>query len=239
MKRYALIPARGGSKGLPGKNIKLLNGLPLIAHSILTAIDSSIFEKIVVSTDDHKIAAVANNYGAEVFMRSAEYASDLSHMFPIYKEFLSSANYINPFDQLFVLLPTNPLRTTRDIVIASTLFEDPEVEWVFSCNEMEHHPYRSVRICQQTGQMTPFFPLSNEVMWSNRQELPAAFRFNGAIIAGQADSILRNSEYPIDSFNYMSTNVKAFLSSKYSSLDIDTQQDFDYIEYLLAHILSK
>ena len=104
---------------------------------------------------------------------------------------------------------------------------------------MEHPPYRAVRICNQTGQMAPFFPLSNDVMWSNRQELPVAFRFNGAIIAGRAESILSHSEYPIDSFNYMSTNVKAFISSKNSSLDIDTQKDFDYIEYLLTNSLDK
>jgi len=205
----------------------------------LTAIESSVFERVVVSTDDPIIAKVATDHGAEVFMRSAEYASDTSHMFPIYKEFISSVNYIQSLDQLFVLLPTNPLRTTRDIIEASTIFKNPEIEWVFSCNEMEHHPYRAVRICQQTGQMTPFFPLSNDVMWSNRQELPLAFRFNGVIIAGRAASILSHNEYPIDSFNYMSTNVKAFISSRYSSLDIDTQQDFDYIEYLLKYCLNK
>ena len=172
-------------------------------------------------------------------VRSAKYATDTSHMFPIYKEFVSSADYVEPNDTLFVLLPTNPLRNINDILTASKLFDDPKTEWVFSCNEMEHHPYRAVRVCQKTGQMAPFFPLSNDVMWSNRQELPLALRFNGAIIAGRVESILNHSEYPIDSFNYMSTNVKSFISSKHSALDIDTKEDFDFIEYLLVNALIK
>ena len=216
-----------------------MNGVPLIGHSILSAKASSIFEKVIVSTDDSKIASVASEYNAEVFMRSPTNATDKSHMFPVYREFVTSVNYVDENDSLFVLLPTNPLRSPEDIITASKLFDDAEVEWVFSCSEMEHHPYRAVRICNDSASMQPFFPLSNDVMWSNRQELPPAYRFNGAIIAGKIRSIMNHAEYPIDSFNFLSTKVKAFLSSKYSSLDIDTQLDFNFIEFILKNLESE
>lgn len=234
-KYYCLIPARGGSKGLIGKNIKPLAGKPLIAHSIICAQNSNIFEDIYVSTDDSKIADIACKYGANIpFLRDSFLGQDNTHMFKVYKEFVDRVKEIEEDGILMVLLPTNPLRKKEDIYIVKNEFEkDEKVEWVFTCNEAEHHPFRAVRINSETNDLEPFFPIENSVMWSNRQELPKAYRFNGAIIAGKVSSIRYNDEYPIDSYRFMNTVVKGVISSEYSKLDIDTIQDFEYIEYLL------
>ncbi|ABM70626.1 acylneuraminate cytidylyltransferase family protein [Prochlorococcus marinus] len=234
-KYYCLIPARGGSKGIKGKNIKLLEGKPLIAYTIECAKESRIFEKIFVSTDDSQIAKVAKDYGAQIpFMRDASLGGDRTHMFKVYKEFAKKLTAIKDEDILMILLPTNPLRNIEDIHLVKNAYEnDKDLEWVFTCNECEHHPYRAVRVCEKTNIMQPFFPIENKVMWSNRQELPKAYRFNGAIISGKTGLIRNNEEYPIDSFNYMDAKVKGVVSSEYSRLDIDTMLDFRFIESLL------
>ena len=237
MRRYhALVPARGGSKGVKGKNIKKLVGKPLIQYTIENALESGIFETITVSTDSEEIKAVAKKIeGCEVYIRSAKNSHDTSHMFPVYKEFVEAKKNISSEDILFVLLPTNPMRKVEDIIkIYQKYQEDRSIEWIFSCNEMEHHPYRAVRLNSKGNQMMSFFPLENKVMWSNRQELPKAYRFNGAIISGKVSSILDNNEYPIDSFEYSHTNVKGVITSHDSSYDIDTIEDFEYLEYLIA-----
>ena len=237
MKKYhALIPARGGSKGIKGKNIKPLVGKPLIQYTIESALDSGIFDTITVSTDSKEIANAATSInGCDVYMRSKVNSHDTAHMFPVYKEFVEAKANIDDDDILFILLPTNPLRSAQDISMVHNEYnEDPTVEWVFSCNEMEHHPYRAVRLNSKNNQMMSFFPLENKVIWSNRQELPKAYRFNGAIISGRVKSIRDNSEYPIDSFEYNHTVVKGVITSRDSSYDIDTIEDFEFIEYLIS-----
>lgn len=235
-KYYCLIPARGGSKGLVGKNIKPLAGKPLIAHSIICAQNSNIFEDVYVSTDDSEIADVASKYGANIpFLRNCLLGQDNTHMFKVYKEFVDRVKEIDKNGILMILLPTNPLRKKEDIYLVKNEFEkDENVEWIFTCNEAEHHPFRAVRINTEINYLEPFFPIENSVMWSNRQELPKAYRFNGAIISGKVSSIRNNDEYPIDSYRFMNTVVKGVISSEYSKLDIDTIQDFEYIEYLLT-----
>lgn len=234
-KYYCLIPARGGSKGLVGKNIKCLAGKPLIAHSISCAEDSNIFEKIYISTDYVEIADVAIKYGADIpYIRDSKLGQDDTHMFKVYKEFVDRVKEIDEQGILIVLLPTNPLRTKEDIYLVKNEYENnSDIEWVFTCNEAEHHPFRSVRIDSESNELQPFFPIENTTMWSNRQELPKAYRFNGAVISGKISSIKQNNEYPIDSYRFMNTTVKGVISSKNSKLDIDTIQDFEYIEYLL------
>ena len=235
-KFYCLIPARGGSKGIPRKNIKILNGIPLIAHSILCAKKSKLFEEVYVSTDDIEISEIAKKYGANIpFLRNPNLAGDKTHMFKVYKELVLRIPQLSDDDVLMVLLPTNPLRKVSDIELVKNEFEkNSSTEWVFTCNEMEHNPFRAVRINEKNQNLEPFFPIENKLMWSNRQELPKAYRFNGAIIAGKIASIRNNEEYPIDSYRYKNTLVKGVISSSLSSLDIDTENDFNFINSILA-----
>src|SRR3989344_1132419 len=115
-KILAIIPARGGSKGIPGKNIKLLAGKPLIAHSIEAARNSRFINRVIVSTDDEHIANAARKYGAEIIMRPKELAEDKTPMDPVLQhavEFLEKENYIP--EAVMLLQPTSPLRTTEHI----------------------------------------------------------------------------------------------------------------------------
>ena len=140
MNFWALIPARGGSKGIPRKNIKDVCGKPLITYSINSAFKTNLFEEIFVSTDSQEIADVAIKHKAKVpFLRNQADATDNAHMFGVYKNFLigiKNKGYKLP-DILCVLLPTNPLRTEKDIIkVLSAYKKDKSVQWAFSCNEM-------------------------------------------------------------------------------------------------------
>ena len=197
---------------------------------------SKVFEEVYVSTDDVEISEIAKEYGANIpFLRDPNLAGDKTHMFKVYKELVLRIPQLSDDDVLMVLLPTNPLRKVSDIELVKNEFEkNSSTEWVFTCNEMEHNPFRAVRINEKNQNLEPFFPIENKLMWSNRQELPKAYRFNGAIIAGKIASIRNNEEYPIDSYRYKNTLVKGVISSSLSSLDIDTENDFNFINSILA-----
>lgn len=117
MRHIAIVPARSGSKGLKDKNIKLLNGKPLLAYTIEAAQKSGCYSKIIVSTDSEKYARIAKQYGAEVpFLRNAETATDYASSWEVVKEMLNRLQaQREEFDTFTLLQPTSPMRTSRDI----------------------------------------------------------------------------------------------------------------------------
>jgi N-acylneuraminate cytidylyltransferase/CMP-N,N'-diacetyllegionaminic acid synthase len=231
----ALIPARGGSKGLPGKNIKLLDGIPLIAHSILAAIESKTITRVIVATDSAEIAGIAREFGAETpFFRPSHVSTDTSHAFQIYKY---SAQWLleNEGYQAEIqckLLPTTPLRNSKDIDECIQLMIATKCDWCFTVNEMEHHPYRAMQVVDDT-KMKAWFDIPRETLWANRQELPYAVRFNGGVMAGRTEHILYFDEYNIDNLTFSDTDVRYVKMPVNRSFDIDTIEDFEFINYLL------
>ena len=145
-KVLALIPARGGSKGIPGKNIRLLAGKPLIAHSIEQAKASKYVDRVIISTDDEKITQVAREFGAEVpFMRPAEIAQDLTPDFPAFEHCLDWLKEYEGYEPDIVvhLRPTGPLRTSKQIDDGIELLAKyPEADSVRSVNEPPKSPYK-------------------------------------------------------------------------------------------------
>ncbi|MBE1302175.1 MAG: acylneuraminate cytidylyltransferase family protein [Alteromonadaceae bacterium] len=232
----ALIPARGGSKGLPGKNIRELDGIPLIAHSIIAARNSETITRIVVATDSQEIASIAREFGAETpFMRPAEVSTDTSHAFQIYKY---AANWLleNEGYRSVIqcnLLPTTPLRNSEDIDKCINLMLSSSCDWCFTVNEMEHHPYRAMKVLDDT-KMRAWFDIPRETLWSNRQELPYAVRFNGGVMAGRTEHILSFDEYNIDNLAFADTDVRYVKMPTNRSFDIDTIEDFEFINFLLS-----
>lgn len=231
----ALIPARGGSKGLPGKNIRLLNGIPLIAYTILEAKKSKYITRVIVATDSKEIAEVAREYGAETpFVRPSKISGDTSHAFEVYKYsakwLLENEGY--KADIQCNLLPTTPLRNSEDIDKCMELMIKTNCDWCFTVNEMEHHPYRAMKILNDT-KMKPWFDIPREVLWANRQELPLVVRFNGGVMAGKTEHILYNDEYNIDNINFPDTDIRYILMPQNRSFDIDTIEDFEFLEFLL------
>lgn len=220
-----IIPARGGSKGLPGKNIRDLSGKPLIAWSIDAALKSRYLDKILVSTDSTEIAGVAKQFHAEVpFLRPAHLATDeaksidaVSHAIKWLEEHGQS------FDLVMILQPTSPLRTTRDIDAAIELFFQKNASAVISVAPCDHHPWWTNSL-PEDGNMESF--LRPEAL-SNRQGLPQYYRLNGAIYLAEITFLMENG-------SFFSPRTFAYLMPASSSIDIDTHLDFKLADLILA-----
>lgn len=222
----ALIPARGGSKGLPGKNIRDLHGKPLIAWSIEAAKQSNYIDRIIVSTDSMDIATIATKYGAEVpFMRPAELATDNSSGMDVCLHALQWFSDKNDnYDLLLILQPTSPLRTISDIDAAIETIGEKQAKAVVSVCETDHHPWWSNEL-PQDGNMEGF--LRPEVLNKNRQELPTYYRLNGAIYLIDTKVLKKTrSFYGPETFAYVMPTER--------SIDIDTLLDFLVAEAYLA-----
>jgi len=181
----ALIPARGGSKGIPHKNLTSLAGIPLVAHSILVAQQSKHIDRVVVSTDSQEISEVAKKYGAEVpFLRPADLAEDSTPDFPVFehclKWFEANENY-SP-DIVVHLRPTGPLRTVEEIENGIKLLCDqPDADSVRSVNEAHQSPYK---MWMKDGNfLRPLLSLESipESYNASRQILPKVFESNANI----------------------------------------------------------
>ncbi|WP_048903612.1 cytidylyltransferase domain-containing protein [Pedobacter sp. V48] len=220
----AIIPARAGSKGLPGKNIKLLHGKPLIAYTIQAAVSSENISRIIISTDSKEIAEVAVSYGAECpFMRPQYLADDNSRSIDVYQHVIEELEkrdgiFINEF---IVLQPTSPFRTAEDIDNAINLFKNKNADSVISYCE-EHHPIKWHKYIDKNGRFENLF----ENVASNRQLERTSYFPNGAIY------ILKRNL--IESNNYYTENSFAYMMDKTKSVDIDTIDDFNFAEFLLA-----
>ncbi|PKP61406.1 acylneuraminate cytidylyltransferase family protein [Candidatus Atribacteria bacterium HGW-Atribacteria-1] len=222
----AIIPARGGSKGLPGKNIKVMNGKPLIWYTINVAKKSKFIDKIIVSTDDDKIAKISKSYGVEIpFIRPKELARDDS---------LAIDNYIYTIDRLnkefnysigefVVLQPTSPLRTLLDIDNAIQIFREKKADSVISVSEVIHPPLWSKRI-NGKGLLRNYFDIS--MGNKNRQEIEKAYMPNGAIFIFKYSLIK-------EKHSYYSNKTYPYIMPLERSIDIDSKLDFEFAEYLI------
>jgi N-acylneuraminate cytidylyltransferase/CMP-N,N'-diacetyllegionaminic acid synthase len=221
----AIIPARGGSKGLPGKNIKLLDGVPLICHSIKTALASSLIDRVILSTEDNEIATVAKNCGAEVpFMRSIDFASDTSMVMDSYLEVVDwiSKHNSKPIEAFVALLPTVPLRTSKDIDEAIKIFNDKNANSVISVVEAPVPLHWNRRITKE-GILENYSSEFNAI--KNRQELEKTYVPNGAIYVFRTE-VLRSTR------QYYTKKTYPYIMPRNRSVDIDDLLDFDWAEYL-------
>jgi len=220
-----LIPARGGSKGLPGKNIKPLSGKPLIAWTIEQALSSKYLNRVIASTDDEEIAVISKKYGAEVpFIRPKELATDEAKGNDVA---LHAVNWMekmgNPYDLVMVLQPTSPLRTSVDIDRAIELLFSIRAQAVVSVAETEYHPYWTNTL-PKDGCMENFGRL--EAKNKNRQELPVFYRLNGAIKLAYLDYLKKQK-------TFLGKETFAYLMSPERSVDIDNEMDFRFSEFLI------
>ena len=216
----ALVPARGGSKRIPNKNIKPLCGLPLIAHTLRTATAANCFERIIVSTDDEQIAAVARSHGGEVpWLRSEENSGDNSSTLSAILEVLDRIEGEGGElpDALMLLQPTSPFRTISSIHKAVDLFEQGGGEGVVSVSPATSHPYWCKQVSTQ-GELLPFLPDVDGMMRS--QDLPPVYALNGLIYLAGIDTIRKcgslYSEHP----------RALVVESPEEALDIDTPFDW-------------
>ncbi|MCP2005432.1 UNVERIFIED_ORG: CMP-N-acetylneuraminic acid synthetase [Buttiauxella agrestis ATCC 33320] len=220
----AVIPARGGSKRLPGKNIKLLAGKPMIAWTIEAALQSNIFDKIIVSTDCTEIQKIAMKYGAEVpFLRGKKLSRDTSTTSDVVidlVEWLEKENEV--VETIAILQPTSPLRTAQHIIDAFSLKNEKAASAIVSVCKLEH----SIEICNllpSDHSMKGFIPPEN---YKRSQEHKTYYRINGGIYI--------IDRHLICDFNNLYTEKSfAYIMDAKDSVDIDEQIDFDFADYLL------
>lgn len=213
----AIIPARGGSKGLPGKNIKLLNGKPLIWYTIEAAREVFPDGNICVSTDDSKIYEIVKKTGLNVpFLRSPELSTDTANTWDVVRHAVEwYKNRGKVFSKVAILQPTSPLRNGNHIHEAIGLF-DADTEMVVSVKETKANPYFTLLEENESG----FVSRSKKSMFSRRQDCPPVYEINGAIYIIQPKILDLLSPWE-------SSNIKKYLMSNYESIDIDDQMDFN------------
>lgn len=218
-----VIPARGGSKGLPGKNIKMLNGKPLIAHTINQAKRSKLIDRIIVSTDDKKIASISRQYGAEVpFTRPKSLARDQSGTIDVLlhvMDWLNKGDY--SFDILVLLHATAPLRMVKDINNCIKLLFKKNVSNVFSVTQAQRNPYFNMVEVKNSR-----VKLVKEGKFTSRQEAPEIFDMNASIYAWWADVLKKQR-------GIFLKNSRVYVMPRERSIDIDDELDFLIADFLM------
>lgn len=225
-KILALIPARGGSKGIKGKNIIPLAGKPLIAYSIEAAKKSKYIDSIVVTTDSEKIAEVAKEYGARVpFLRPAELAADTSKTIDAVLHAIKTLKSLSEeYDVLVLLQPTQPLRTADDIDKAIELYYGNGENGLVSISRVDDSPLL-IRSINDDGKLKN---LLSQNSTCRRQDMPDYYKVNGCIYINKIDELNENT-----SFN---DNKVPFIMTKGHSVDIDELSDLWMAEYYLKNI---
>ena len=218
----AVITARGGSKGLPGKNIRLLAGRPLIAWTIAAALDARCISRVIVSTDDPEIAEVSREAGADVpFLRPAGLATDSATSADVLTHALGQC----PGYDVFVLLqPTSPLRTAMDLDHAYDRMQSVGAEGCIAVSEATQSPWLMYR-AGDAGMLEPMLPPWPGGM--RRQDLPAAYLLNGAFYFMRTDSFLINRKL-------VTPGCIGHVLPCVRSVDIDTLAEFEQAENELA-----
>lgn len=221
----ALIPARGGSKRLPRKNVKLLHGKPLIAWSIEVAKASKYIDRVIVSTDDEEIKKISEQYEAEVpFLRPEHLSNDHASSFDVIKHTIDSLQLDRSNELIVLLQPTSPLRLVSEIDTALEFFVQKNAKGVISISETEHSPMWSNTL-PENGCMADF--IRPEVQGKRSQDLPTFFRLNGSIYIFETLALVKQNKLFYDE------NVYGFQTSLETAVDIDTELDFLIAEAIL------
>jgi len=216
----AIITARGGSKGLPRKNVLDLHGKPLIAHTVESALNSKIFSKVVVTTDDKEIKEVSLKYGADVIDRPKELATDgASSLDVIEHALLYLKNHDKSYTHFILLQPTSPLRNETHIQEAWQKYIKEEASSLISVVEVEHTPFKM--LIEKDGNIEPLTQWKD--LTEARQKLPKAFLPNGAIYISEVNKFLKSKNLFIEPLKILKMN-------KEYSIDVDTIEDLKEIQ---------
>lgn len=225
-KILAIIPARGGSKGLPRKNIKKLKGIPLIAYTINAARECEYVDRVVVSTDDEEIADVSRRFGADVpCLRPSELAEDTT---PTIDAILHMINYLKEnegysAEYILLLQCTSPLRNSNHIREGISKLMNSDAEALISVCEAEVNPYWTKVF---DGDKLKSF-IDNGVSINRRQDLPDVYRLNGAMYLIKTDVLIRKRTFQPE-------NLIGYIMDHKSSVDIDTELDFKIAEVIMS-----
>lgn len=225
MRNIAIIPARSGSKGLKDKNIKMLNGKPLISYTIEAALQSNLFDEVMVSTDSEKYAQIAMEYGASIpFLRSEELSSDSASSWDVVKEIINHYEEKGKkFDTITLLQPTSPLRNKKHIIEAFDMYYANKAKFIASVCEVDHSPLWTNSLPENLS-LVNF--INDEIYSKPRQLLDTFYRLNGAIY-------IVDKYHLLNEMNLYKKDSYAYIMSKKSSVDIDDELDFKIAEVLI------
>lgn len=210
----AIIPARGGSKRLPRKNVLDLCGKPLIVHTIEAALKSKYINKVIVSSDDEEILNISSKFGADIIKRPIDLANDTATTFDTIKH---TINNFEKYDYIVLLQPTSPLRNEKHIDEAMELLEKKKADAIVSVCEMEHSPLWSNTL-PKDGNMNNF--LKDEILNKRSQDLEKFYRLNGAIYICKTEKLIENKSF------FIKENIFAYIMDREYSIDIDEEIDF-------------
>lgn len=220
-KILAIIPARGGSKGIPRKNIRDLVGKPLIAWTIEEAKKSKYIDRLILSSEDEEIINVAKNWGCDVpFIRPIELAEDNT---PGVEVVLHALQQLLDYDYVVLLQPTSPLRTVEDIdgcikkCVESTLYS------CVSVTESDKSPYWMFKL-DENDKMHKL--LNEQEIATRRQDLPKVYTLNGAVYAAKVNNFIEKKRF-------INEDTLAYTMSRENSIDIDNERDFEFATFLL------
>ncbi len=221
------ICARGGSKGVKNKNIKELNGKPLIAHTIEQAKNSGLFEHVVISTDSDDIARISKQYGAEVFFkRDKSMSSDTAGKLDVIKDaFIRSEEYYKKkFEYLIDLDATAPLRSTQDIIDSFNQFKGNNNDNLITAMPSRRSPYFNLVEQDKNGKVYLSKKLDNTVI--RRQDAPKSYDMNASIYIWKRNVLLNEESIFLD-------NTGLYVMPEVRSIDIDSELDFRFVEFLM------
>jgi N-acylneuraminate cytidylyltransferase len=218
-----IIPARGGSKGVPRKNIRQLGGKPLIAWTIKAAQKSKYLDRLILSSDDKEIIEIALSFGCEApFVRPAELAEDCT---PGIAPVLHALETVQEsYDYMVMLQPTSPFRTAADIDSALEKCVTKRSPSCVTVNKVDKSPHW-MYLLDENDQMLPL--LKQEMLYSRRQDLPPVYALNGAVYIAAVEWLIQNQ-------TFVSKETVAHIMPEGRSVDIDSELDFEMCEYLLS-----
>jgi CMP-N,N'-diacetyllegionaminic acid synthase len=224
MKKLCIIPARGGSKRLPGKNVKKLNNKPLIFHTIDSVLNSKVFDKVLFTSDDIDIISLVRDKYPNVVTdkRPDELSSDTSKVIDTVMYYLDEE-----YEQTWLTLPTSPLKKSEDFVNASKLLTE-DIDSVLSYTEMEFPPTLGLKVSEDNI----LEDYHESKPWQNgnsrSQDHPVVYRPNGALYGSWTKKLKNNK-------NYYVGKIKGHFMSRENSVDIDTQFDFLLAETIIKN----
>tara|TARA_B100001758_G_scaffold247132_1_gene263996 strand:- start:2097 stop:2786 length:690 start_codon:yes stop_codon:yes gene_type:complete len=228
MKVLCTICMRAGSKGVKNKNLRLMNGKPLMEYTIKQAIESKIFEDIVISTDSSKIADIAQNMGLEVwFLRPKELSHDKAAKIPVIIHALheAEANFKKKYSYIVDLDATSPLRSVDDILNAMKKFKSENAENLVTACLARKNPYFNM-LEYEDKKLKLVKQLDRQVI--RRQDAPDVYDMNASIYIWNRSRLL--SDKPL-----IDENTSCYIMPEERSVDIDTESDFSYVEYLMKY----
>lgn len=226
MNKYlAIIPARGGSKRLPRKNILKLCGKPLISWSIESGLKSKYINKVLVTSEDEEILEISKKAGANILRRPNELATDIISSYDAVEHAIKNCEN---YEYVVLLQPTSPLRDENHIDEAIQLLEEKNADAIISICEVEHSPLWT-NILPANNSMIDF--ISEGIKSTRSQDLPNYFRLNGAVYICKTELLLKQKTF------FINENIFAYKMKQENSVDIDTKLDFIIAQTILGEKL--